>query len=97
MILSFGNELARDLVEDRTSKATRSFPPDLRRKARMKLALLHSVREIGELNAPPGNRLEKLRGLKAGAYSIRINDQWRITFGFDQGNAFNVMVEDYHT
>jgi toxin HigB-1 len=96
MILSFGNKLARDLVEENWSKEVRSFPPELIRAARKKLAILHAARELKDLLSPPGNRLERLKGERKEYYSIRINDQWRIVFRFSGGNAEDVMVEDYH-
>ena len=96
MILSFGNKLALDLVEENWSKEVRAFPAELIRAARKKLAILHAARELKDLLSPPGNRLEKLRGERRESYSIRINDQWRIVFRFAGGNAEDVMVEDYH-
>lgn len=61
-----------------------------------KLAILHRVACVEELRIPPGNRLEKLLGNRAGQYSIRINDQWRICFRFEGGNALDVEIIDYH-
>ena len=97
MILSFGNRLAKDLVEENFSKELRSFPAELVRTARRKLNLLHGARDIKDLLVPPGNRLEKLKGARKSEYSIRINNQWRICFLFENGNAQNVTVEDYHS
>jgi plasmid maintenance system killer protein len=51
---------------------------------------------LGDLRSPPGNRLESVKGDLLGAYSIRVNDQYRVTFEFEDGNAFNVTCEDYH-
>ncbi len=51
---------------------------------------------LGNLRIPPGNRLEALRGERAGQFSIRVNDQYRITFRFEGGNAYDVVCEDYH-
>jgi toxin HigB-1 len=96
MILSFGNKLAQDFVEENRSKEVRAFPPELIRAARKKLAILHAARELKDLISPPGNRLERLKGEYKEAYSIRINDQWRIVFRFTGGNAEDVAVEDYH-
>lgn len=96
MIASFGNKLARDLVEDKTSKETRRFSGDLRRTARRKLFLLVTAMSVDDLQAPPGNRIERLKGARKGFWSIRVNDQWRIVFQFVQGKATNVSVEDYH-
>lgn len=96
MILNFANKLAEDLFEDRVTKATRSFPPKLRRVSRRKLQYLHEAFDLNDLKVPPGNKLEALKGDKAGFYSIRINDQWRLVFRFQQGNATDVSIEDYH-
>jgi proteic killer suppression protein len=96
MIESFANRLAEDLFDDRITKETRSFPPDLRRTARRKLLYLHDAAELGDLAVPPGNRLEALKGSRKGFHSIRINDQWRVVFRWRGGNAFDVQVIDYH-
>ena len=96
MIVSFGNKLAQDLVEENQSKEVRAFPAELVRAARKKLAILHAARELKDLLSPPGNKLERLKGERKELYSIRINDQWRIVFRFSGGNAENVTVEDYH-
>ncbi len=58
--------------------------------------MLHAAKAPKDLKVPPGNRLEALKGDRKGEYSIRINDQWRITFKFEQGNVLEVKVEDYH-
>lgn len=96
MIESFGNGLAEDLFFDRQSRETRRFPPDLRRAARRKLLFLHDAAELGDLRIPPGNRLQELRGKWAGFHSIRINDQWRVVFRWQDGGAYDVAVLDYH-
>ena len=96
MIESFGNRLAEDLFYDRPSKQVRAFPPELRRAARRKLLYLHDAAELADLRSPPGNRLEALRWDLAGRYSVRINDQWRIVFRWDSGDAHDVRVTDYH-
>lgn len=96
MILTFGNRLAQDLVEENPSKEVRAFPPELLRPVRKKLAILHAARELRDLISPPGNMLEKLKGVQMNTYSIGINDQWRIVFRFAGGNAEDVRVEDYH-
>jgi proteic killer suppression protein len=96
VIESFSNDLAEDLFDDKSTRATRSFPAELRRAARRKLLYLHDATELGDLAAPPGNRLEKLRGDREGHHSIRINDQWRVVFRWSGGNAYDVEVVDYH-
>jgi proteic killer suppression protein len=61
-----------------------------------KLLYLHGALDLGDLATQPGNRLEALRGNRAGQYSIRINDQWRICFEWTRGNARKVEIVDYH-
>ncbi len=95
MIVSFGNQLARDLVENKKTKEIRKFSNELIKVARRKLNLVHVAKEVKDLRIPPGNRLEALKGNLKGFFSIRINDQWRVVFEFKNGNAMNVKVEDY--
>lgn len=66
------------------------------RVARRKLMMLNQSRSLNDLKQPPGNRLETLKGNRAGQYSIRINDQWRICFEWRAMDAFNVEIVDYH-
>ena len=96
MIESFGNRLAEDLFFDRRSTQTRRFPPQLLRAARRKLLYLHDAAELDDLRVPPGNRLEALKGRWVGFHSVRINDQWRLVFRWDDGLAQDVAVVDYH-
>ena len=96
MIESFGNDLAKDLFDDRQTRATRLFPQELSRQARRKLLYLHDAAELKDLRVPPGNRLEALKGDMKGFHSIRINDQWRVVFRWANGNAFDVAIRDYH-
>jgi len=69
---------------------------ELRRIARRKLLYLHDAVELKDLQAPPGNRLEVLKGDRKGFHSIRINDQWRIVFRWQRGQVLNVQIVDYH-
>lgn len=64
--------------------------------AMRKLAMLNRVMDVGELRIPPGNMLERLSGDRAGQWSIRINDQWRVCFKFVKGDAVDVEICDYH-
>jgi toxin HigB-1 len=66
------------------------------RVARRKLLYLHQARRLDDLRVPPGNKLELLKGDRAGRYSIRINDQWRICFVWRDGDAYEVEIVDYH-
>ena len=96
MIETFGDALAADLFDDRRTRATGVFPPELRRAARRKLLYLHDAVELRDLRVPPGNRLEGLKGDWKGFHSIRINNQWRVVFRWKGGNAFDVQIADYH-
>ena len=95
MIQSFRGRLGEDLFFDRRSTATRRFPAGLREIAPRKLQYLNAAARLSDLRTPPGNRLEVLRGDLAGPHSIRINDQWRLVFRWDDG-AHEVEVLDYH-
>jgi proteic killer suppression protein len=68
----------------------------IERIARLKLLTLDAVTEVNQLQVPPGNRLEALKGNRAGQYSIRINDQWRLCFRWQKGEAHDVEIVDYH-
>ena len=61
-----------------------------------KLGLVDAAEKLEDLRVPPGNRLEKLKGRRAGQHSIRVNDQWRICFEWKDGNAYEVEIVDYH-
>ena len=75
---------------------SRRLPPDILRRAVMRLTQLDAATVIDDLRLPPSNRLEALRGSREGQWSIRINEQWRICFRFDHGNAQDVEIVDYH-
>jgi len=77
-------------------QAPRRLPSDIWRRGARKLLLIHAVADVWELRVPPGNRLELLKGGRAGQYSIRINDQWRVCFEWRDGNAHAVEIVDYH-
>jgi proteic killer suppression protein len=74
----------------------RRWPVSVQRAALRKLLILDAAERLDDLRVPPGNRLEKLSGDRAGQYSIRINDQWRICFQWRQGDAYQVEITDYH-
>ena len=78
------------------SGKSRGFPADLQRRAFKKLAILNAVVTLDNLKVPPGNQLEALRGRRTGQLSIRVNDQYRVCFVWQDGNAFDVEVVDYH-
>jgi proteic killer suppression protein len=93
MITSFANKETEKLFA--TGKS-RKLPPEIIARAIMRLTQLDSVREVTDLLMPPSNRLEALSGNRAGQWSIRINDQWRICFSFANGEATEVEITDYH-
>ncbi len=92
MIRSFACPETGRLFND---EASRRFPAQIQQVARRKLLLLHQARRLDDLRAPPGNRLEALKGDRAGQQSIRINDQWRICFRWVDGDATDVEIADY--
>jgi proteic killer suppression protein len=75
---------------------SRKFPDDIQKIALRKLQMLAAAVDVTALVVPPGNRLKKLKGSLEGRYSIRINDQWRVCFRFEAGNAYDVEICDYH-
>lgn len=77
-------------------EASRKFPTDIRDRAFRKLRQLDAARTVDDLRNPPGNRLEVLRGERKGQMSLRINDQWRICFAWNEGDALDVEIVDYH-
>lgn len=93
MIKSFTCRRTRTLFD--TNIAHRQFRP-FARQAKRKLLMLDAATDVIDLRSPPSNRLEKLSGDRAGQYSIRINDQWRITFRWHNGDAHDVEICDYH-
>jgi toxin HigB-1 len=93
MIRSFRDHDARRIFERQPVKR---LPAPLHRRALRKLAMLNAATELADLLVPPGNKLEKLAGGRAGQHSIRINDQWRICFVWREGDAHDVEIVDYH-
>lgn len=75
---------------------SRKLPNDIQDVARRKLRMINSAQSVNDLRIPPANRLEKLSGNLSGYYSIRINIQWRIIFIWEDNNAFEVQIVDYH-
>jgi proteic killer suppression protein len=75
---------------------SRRLGPEVQRVALRKLLLLDAAESLDDLRSPPGNRLEKLSGDRAGQHSIRVNDQWRICFVWRERSAFEVEITDYH-
>ncbi|WP_420627542.1 type II toxin-antitoxin system RelE/ParE family toxin [Candidatus Leptofilum sp.] len=93
MIKSFASAETEKIFR---GKVSRKLPNDIQRTARRKLLYLQDAEDLRDLLAPPGNRLEKLRGNRDGQYSIRINNQWRICFRWENDYALDVEIVDYH-
>ncbi|MFN7124984.1 MAG: type II toxin-antitoxin system RelE/ParE family toxin [Allorhizobium sp.] len=79
-----------------SGQRSRKLPPDIQAVALRKLRLINNARSLPDLRVPPGNRLEALKGDRVGQYSIRINEQWRICFKWQDGGPSNVGIVDYH-
>lgn len=93
MIRSYVNALTEAVA---SGKSPKGFPPDLLRRAVVKLTMIDNAVALNDLTRPPGNRLEALKGDRQGQHSIRINDQWRICFVWSNGGADQVEIVDYH-
>lgn len=93
MIKSFGDKDTQRVFE---RHRVRRWSLELQRRALRKLLILDAAETLDDLRSPPGNRLEKLAGDRAGEHSIRINDQWRICFRWHEGDAYDVGIVDYH-
>jgi proteic killer suppression protein len=92
VIIGFANEETRKIFDGMHSRKYAALQRGMERKLRM----LNRARTLDDLLQPPGNRLEKLRGDRAGQYSIRVNDQFRVCFEWRDNNAYAVQVVDYH-
>jgi proteic killer suppression protein len=93
VIKTFADRHTQELFA--TGRSTR-LPPEITRRARRKVEYIDLASRIGDLRVPPGNRLHKLAGDREGQYAIAINDRWRICFRFEDGDAFDVEITDYH-
>ena len=93
MILSFGSKETEKIWKGTRSKI---LPDEIQRVARRKLRMLNNSINLNDLIIPPSNNLEKLKGKMKDYYSIRINDQWRIIFCWENGHSLNVEIIDYH-
>ena len=96
MIQSFAEETAADLFRERNTRHARRLPRGLWRAAQRKLKALDVAARLDDLRIPAGNRLERLKGKRSRYRSIRINDQYRVTFRWENGHAYDVGIEDYH-
>jgi toxin HigB-1 len=96
LIRSFSDTATEDLYHGRQTSRVRRFPPTIISVALRKLDVLAAAHELVDLRMPPGNHLEALKGDLEGFHSIRINDQWRIVFRWENGGADQVAIKDYH-
>jgi proteic killer suppression protein len=96
VIQSFLDQTTSDLFRERNTRASRKIPRQLWRSVYRKLKMLDVAAALSDLSVPPGNPLERLKGPQAHRHSVRINEQYRLTFRWEQGNAYEVKVEDYH-
>jgi len=93
MIRSFRNKETEKIYNrERSAK----LPGDIQQIALRKLRMINNARALNDLRIPPANRLEKLVGKRAGQYSLRINDQWRVCFSWKETDAYDVEITDYH-
>ena len=96
MIQSFADRTTADIFRERNSRDARQIPKALWRVVQRKLKMLDVAARVDDLESPPGNRLKLLKGQMRGRYSVRVNEQYRVTFRWENGHAFEVAVEDYH-
>ena len=93
MIKTFADKQTEKVWNREFSK---KLPTDIQKAARRKLIMVHAASVLSDLKIPPKNQLEKLSKDRKGQHSIRINDQWRVCFRFEQGDAYEVEIVDYH-
>jgi len=93
VIKSFKEKQAETIA---AGKISRKLPQGMQRSSLKKLRQLDAAADLNDLRIPPGNRLEALHGDREGQHSIRINDQWRICFRFENSNAYDIEIVDYH-
>jgi proteic killer suppression protein len=93
MIRNFKDKETQKIFE---RKRSRKLPSDIQQVALRKLRMLNRAETLQDLRVPPANRLERLVGNREGQYSIRVNDRWRICFSWEDGDALDVEIVDYH-
>jgi len=96
MLKSLADKTTQDIYDGINSRQARKLPRELHAKARRLLDQINAALTLDVLRIPPSNRLEKLKGDRAGFWSLRINDQWRIVFRWQDQDALDVQVIDYH-
>lgn len=97
MIQSFADQATADLFTERNTRDARRIPAVIWPVARRKLKMLDAAQHLVDLASPPGNRLEALGGRMRGRHSLRVNDQFRLTFRWEGNHAYEVRCEDYHS
>lgn len=100
-VMRYNRNVVRNFADPETERIwrgerSRRLPADMQRVARRKLRMLANAQAISDLRAPPGNRLERLKGSRSAQWSIRINNQWRVCFRWVEGDAHDVEIADYH-
>lgn len=96
VIHSFADDTTVDLFRERNTRAARRIPREIWRGVQRTLMVLDAAGRLEDLRIPAGNRLALLKGDQAGRHSIRVNEQYRVTFRWENGHAYEVLVEDYH-
>jgi toxin HigB-1 len=96
VIQSCADDTTADLFRERNTRAARRVPVDIRRSVQRTLQAIDVAARLDDLSVPAGTRLEVLKGDRAGRYSVRVNDRYRVTFVWAQSHADEVRVEDYH-
>lgn len=96
MIRSFRDSVTEDIFNGISSNKSRKIPDDIQNIAVRKMDQLNAAFDINDMRIPPGNHLEKLKGNLREYFSVRVNDKYRIIFQWNNGDAFNVSIIDYH-
>ena len=96
MIVGFGEKATEDLYNGVASARARRIPMNIRQRTLDRLTAINAATKLDDLRVPASNRLEQLQGDLAGFWSIRVNDQWRIIFKWNDGQASEVSLTDYH-
>jgi proteic killer suppression protein len=94
VIKSFADKVTRKIYQ---REFVKKLPAEIQQAGLRKLRMLNNAQSLRDLRSPPGNRLEKLKGDRAGQHSIRINDQWRVCFEWRENDAYDVEITDYHS
>lgn len=96
MIQSFADAATKDMCHGKETRAARTFDRTLWPVIRRKLDMVNAAHELRDLKTPPGNHFHSLKGDQKGRYAIRVNERYRISFRFEEGNAHEVWCQDYH-